>query len=65
MSVKVVIYILMAFIVFYAMDSINLTNVFKKNQILKARLLYFLVGICITYLLTNFIYDVFVTFKVY
>lgn len=65
MSVKIIIYMIITFLVFYAMDGINLTNFFKKQQVIKARICYFLFGICMTYLLTNFIYDIVSTFKVY
>lgn len=59
MSVKFYIYILVIPIVIIAMDSINITQIFKKNQNLKANLFYFILGLSFIYIITNFIYDFF------
>ncbi|MBQ7141244.1 MAG: DUF1146 domain-containing protein [Bacilli bacterium] len=57
MNVKSIIYILITPFVIYCMDSLNLNHVFKKNKIAQARILYLLVGLALSYLVVNFIYD--------
>jgi uncharacterized membrane protein YwzB len=41
----------------WAMDGVNINAIFKKGQIVKARVVYFLILLSIIYLVTNFIYD--------
>jgi len=62
MTGKFFLYLLMGFIVIFAMDSLNINNLFKKNRVFQARIMYFLIFMCLTYLTTNFIYDIFITF---
>lgn len=64
MSVKFFLYILVTMLVIWAMDSININGIFKKNRILQARILYFLLGISLIYLVTNFIWDLFSCFRI-
>ena len=59
MSSKIFIYIIVAIIVIWAMDSVNINQIFKKNRIYQARTFYFLLALSLIYLITNFIYDVF------
>ena len=59
MSPKIFIYILVTFVVIWAMDSININHLFKKNKVYQARTFYFLIAIVLIYLITNFIYDFF------
>ena len=64
MSVKFFIYCLITILVIWAMDSVNIYGIFKKNKILQARIFYFLLGISMIYLITNFIFDIFTTVKI-
>ncbi len=59
MNAKYFLYLLVTLIVIFAMDSINLNGFFKKNKILQARILYFLLALSLVYLVTNFIWDFF------
>lgn len=59
MNSKVFMYILVSILVIWAMDSININQIFKKNQVLKARVFYLLLAIALIYIITNFIYDFF------
>lgn len=61
---KLIIYILVAVITFWAMDGININSIFKKGQVAKARVIYFLFLLSIIYLVTNFIYD-FIYLKIF
>ena len=64
MNVKAIIYILITPFVIYCMDSLNLNHVFKKNKVTQARILYLLVGIALSYLVVNFIYDFYEVSKI-
>ena len=57
MSAKYILYLVVTLIVILAMDSINLNGFFKKNKVLQARILYFLLALALVYLITNFIWD--------
>lgn len=61
MSVKLYIYLFVSVLVIWAFDSVNINQIFKKNKILQARVFYFLLGLCVIYLITNFIYDFFLS----
>ena len=55
MSGKFFVYVVVTILVIWAMDSININGIFKKNKIFQARIFYFLLGISMIYLITNFI----------
>lgn len=59
MSGKFFLYVVVTFLVIWAMDSVNINKIFKKDKILQARIFYFLLGISMIYLVTNFIFDIF------
>jgi len=61
MSVKFFIYLFVSIIVVWSMNSININPIFKKNQVLKAQVFYFLLGLSMIYLITNLIYDFFLS----
>lgn len=60
MSTKTILYFIVTPLVIWALDSINITNVFKKNRYYQARLLYLILTFSLSYLTTNFIYDFFI-----
>ena len=62
MTGKFFLYLLVGFIAAYAMESLNINGIFKKNRVVQARILYFMLFLSITYLTTNCIYDIFLTF---
>jgi len=63
MTIKTILYILILPFSILAIDSINITNVFKKNRYYQARILYFFLSISLTYLVVNFIYDFFTSYN--
>lgn len=63
MKGKFFIYILSTVLVIWSMDSININKIFKKNKEPQARLFYFLLGISLIYLVTNFFMDLFTSLK--
>ena len=61
MNAKILVYLAVGFAVLVAMDSINLNGIFKKNKVFQARMLFFMVFMSLTYLVTNFLWDLFTT----
>ena len=62
--VKFAVYILSAIIVIWSMDAVNINVIFKKNRVIQATIFYFLLGISMIYLVTNFIWDLFTSVKI-
>ena len=65
MSAKYFIYILVGILVIWSFDSLNINLLFKKNRVLQARVLYFMLALSMTYLVTNFIWDFFTVSKIF
>lgn len=65
MSGKFFLYVAVTFLVIWTMDSVNINKIFKKDRILQARIFYFLLGISMIYLVTNFIFDIFSCTKLF
>ena len=61
---KFLLYILVTIVSVWALDGININFLFKKGQVIKARVAYFLILLSIIYLVTNFIYD-FIYIKIF
>ncbi len=62
---KIALYFLITVLVIISLDSININNIFKKNKIFQARLFYFFLAISLIYLVTNFIYEIATTIKIF
>lgn len=63
MAIKGLLYLLVTPIVMWCMESINLNLIFKKNRYYKARVCYLLILMALSYLVVNFIYDLFINTK--
>lgn len=61
---KVSIYIISFLLTVLSMEGLNLNSLFKQSKVIQARIIYMLIAISISYLVTNFIYDFFNCFKV-
>ena len=55
--IKLLLYVIVIPLVIFAMDSVNINNIFKKNKVYQARILYLLIIFAMSYLICNFIYD--------
>ena len=55
--IKLVIYLFVIPITIYAVDSININGIFKKNKMYQARIFYILLVFGLSYLVANFLYD--------
>jgi uncharacterized membrane protein YwzB len=66
MYFKFILYFAVTILVIWAMDSININQIFKKNaNPLQARLFYFFLGLSMIYLITNFLYDLLSCAKIF
>lgn len=65
MSVKAFLYILVGIVVIWALDSININQIFKKNRVIQARVFYFLLALSLIQLVTSFIYDFYLATKIF
>lgn len=59
MNVKIILYMVILPLSLYALDSLNIENKFKKNRIYQARLLVLFLAMSMSYLVVNFLIDVF------
>lgn len=57
MTVKTILYFVFIPIVLWALDSVNINAIFKKNRYYQARLFYLILTLIISYLLVNFVID--------
>lgn len=64
MTGKFFLYVATTILVIWAMDSVNINKIFKKNKIIQARVFYFLLGLSLIYLITSFILDLFTSIKI-
>ena len=65
MTFKFLLYFAVTIIVIWTMDSLNINQIFKKNaNPLQAKILYFMMGLSIIYLVTNFILDLIESVKI-
>ena len=59
--VRIILYIFFVPISVWALDAVNITNLFKKNRFLQARILYLLLVMSLSYLSVNFLMDFFLS----
>lgn len=57
--IKSFIYIIVLCITIWALESINITGIFKKNRYYSSRVLYLIVSMALSYPVVNFICDFF------
>lgn len=58
---KLFLYIFITLVVVWTMDGLNINFIFKKNRVAQARVFYLLVTLSLSYLVTNFVYDFFLS----
>jgi uncharacterized membrane protein YwzB len=59
MNGKLILYLVITPLVIWSLDSLNINVLFKKNKYMEAGVIYILIGIAISYLAVNFLYDFF------
>lgn len=61
MGLKTLLYIVVVPLVIWALDAINISNLFKKNRYWQARMIYVILALALSYLIVNFFFDFFLT----
>jgi uncharacterized membrane protein YwzB len=61
MGARLILYIFSSIVVIWSIDSVNINAIFKKNKIAQAKVFYFVLALCLTELLTSFLYNLFET----
>ncbi len=64
MSVRVILYCVTVPLTIWALESININNLFKKNRYYQSRLLYVIISLSLSYLVVNFFMDFFISTKI-
>lgn len=54
---KIIVYLFVIPFVFWALDGVSIKNIFKKNRIYQAWLLYFFIAVSLSYIVVQFLYD--------
>ena len=65
MGYKFFLYVFVTIIVIWAMDSVNINQIFKKNHVIQARVFYFLLALSMIQLVTSFLYDFYLSTKIF
>jgi Predicted membrane protein len=55
--IKMILYIFITPITLWAIDSINITKIFKKNRYYASRVFFLILTMALSYLVVNFLYD--------
>lgn len=61
MNVRTILYCVIVPLTIWALESLNISNIFKKNRYFQSRLLYLFFTISISYLVVNFFMDFFIS----
>lgn len=59
MSIKFVLYCIFIPINIWIITSTNLDKIFKKNSVMQIHCLYLILSLCLSYLLVNFLVDIY------
>lgn len=63
MNYRTILYIIVVPLTIWAMDSVRINEIFKKNKIMQARVFYLLLCLGLSYLVVNFLCDFFISYK--
>lgn len=64
MNVRTILYCVIVPITIWALESLNINHLFKKNRYYQSRLVYLLLSLGISYLVVNFFMDFFLSTRV-
>jgi len=62
MVIKIILYIFIFLFTVWSLEGLDLNKFFKQSRIYQARIIYIMIALSITYLVTNFIIDFFGSF---
>ena len=63
MNIKTILYIIIVPITIWALESLNINQIFKKNRYYQSRIIYLIISLGLSYLVVNFFYDFFLNSK--
>ena len=63
MNIKIILYVIIIPLSLFALDSLNIENKFKKNKMFQARVLALFLSVGLSYLVVNFLYDIYLSTK--
>ena len=63
MNYRTILYIIVVPLVIWAMDSVRINEIFKKNKVVQARVFTLLIVLGLSFLVVNFICDFFLSYK--
>ena len=61
---KAILYIFITIMSIWSMEGLDLNRLFKQSRIYQARIIYLMIAMSISYLVTNFIYDFIINFQI-
>lgn len=61
MSIRIILYCIMIPFSMWIVTSTNLDKIFKKDSVMQIHCLYLSLSLCLSYLLVNFIMDIYTT----
>lgn len=61
---KGVMYIFTLIMTIWSMEGLDLNRFFKQGRVYQARLIYLMLAMSISYLVTNFMYDFIINFQI-
>lgn len=64
MNLRTILYCVVVPLTIWALDSLNISNAFKKNRYYQSRLLYIIVSLALSYLVVNFLMDFFISTQI-
>ena len=62
--IKMILYAIVFPATIWSMEGLELNRVFKQSRITQARIMYLLIVMSISYLVVNFLYDLFINCKI-
>lgn len=64
MQIKACLYIIFIPLTILALDGININFIFKKNKVYQARIIYIMIAFIMSYMIVNFFYDFYISFRI-
>ena len=65
MNIKIILYCIVVPLTIWALSSINIKNLFKKNSYYTSRVLYLFITFSISYLVVSFLYDFYINIDIF
>lgn len=64
MSIKLILYCIFIPFCIWIVTATNLDKIFKKNSVMQIHCLYLVISLCLSYLVVNFLMDVYSTISI-